>query len=148
MGDAEWYDRLGFLNFKRCLSEVLDRRDINGFLVENVLTEPLLAEVIATLADKEARNTTDQVDILDDGSPTSPADGIDDDEPTLNLIEAPASLSAGSSSPPAGGGGGSVSVGEGNLADADTRPPLPRIRSRPQSERMKRTKLSLTLLRY
>ena len=61
------------------------------------------------------------------------ADG--DDEPVMVRIDVPRSLSADVPMPPAGDGGGSVSGGEGNLAAADIRPPLPRSLSRPRKER-------------
>ena len=86
LGDADWSHRLGSLKFKRCLNEVLGRRDINGVLIENVLTEPLLEEVIATMADQEAKDAANPGTDPDDHSPTSPADGIGDDEPTLIRI--------------------------------------------------------------
>ena len=81
LGDAEWSHRLGTHKFKRCLNEVLGRRDINGVPIENVLTEPLLEEVIATMADQEAKDAANPGTDPDDNSPTSPADGIGDDEP-------------------------------------------------------------------
>ena len=130
LSDADWSHRLGTHRFARCLKEVLGRRDINGIPIENVPTEPLLGEVIATMADQEAKNASNDPS---DRAPTSPADG--DDEPIMIRIDVPRSLATDTPMPPTGTGGGSVSGGEGNLAAADTRPPLPRSRSRPRKER-------------
>ena len=120
LSDADWPHRLGTHRFARCLKEVLGRRDTNGIPVENVPTEPLLGEVIATMADQEAK---DAIDDPDKHAPTSPADC--DDEPIMIRIDVPGSITTDTPKPPASSGGGSVSGGEGNLAAADTRPPQP-----------------------
>ena len=51
LADAEWAHRLGTPRFSRCLQEVLRRDEINNVRIDKVATEPLLAEVIATMAD-------------------------------------------------------------------------------------------------
>ncbi len=55
MADADWSHRLGTFHFSRCLQEVLRRAEINNVPIDKVATEPLLAEVIATMADHEAK---------------------------------------------------------------------------------------------
>ena len=55
MADADWFHRLGTSRFSRCLQEVLRRANINNVPIDKFTTEPLLAEVIATMADHEAK---------------------------------------------------------------------------------------------
>ena len=55
LADADWSHRLGTPRFARCLKEVLRRDQINGIPIDDVPTEPLLVEVIATMADNEAK---------------------------------------------------------------------------------------------
>ena len=87
LADADWLHRLGTPRFARCLKEVLKRDKVNGIPIDDVPTEPPLAEVIATMADYEAKEAgTDPSTRVT----TSPAEFyIGDDEPVVVRIDVP-----------------------------------------------------------
>ena len=136
LADAEWFHRLGTPRFSRTLKQVLQRDNINNVPIDKVATEPLLAEVIATMADQEARDAG--LDPIPRTPATQDEPNLDSDEPILVRIDVPAYTPVEVVARDAGSGGGSGSGGDGNVAAAAIRPPLPRSRSKDKNRVMLR----------
>ena len=113
MADADWSHRLGTPRFSRCLQEVLRRDKVNNVPIDEVPTEPLLAEVIATMADHEAKEAGS--DPSTRVSKTPAEFYIGDDEPIVVRIDVPANVPTEVAKPDVSSGGGSASGGEGTL---------------------------------